>query len=345
MKISKLSNEELEMWLIIARTVGAAKFFTLLKEHKSPDQALQHLDKKRIFSVQDARNEIENTEKINAKTIPACDPDYPDLLRNIPDCPPVITALGNTALLNREIIAIIGGRNSSMNGRKFANNLALDLSKIGLVIVSGLARGIDTAANSIIHQGYPTIAVMASGIDVVYPKENLVLYSKIAESGGLVITELPFATQPKPQYFPQRNRIISGLSLGVVVIEASKSSGSLITANFALNQGREVFAAPGFPLDPRCSGSNYLIKNGAKLIDSAEDITESIRFSSKQPDEKVERAKSVITDHINSAPVDVDELILASGLPADVVLTALSELEMENKIERLPGNKISLNLT
>ncbi|XP_017474227.1 PREDICTED: protein smf-like [Rhagoletis zephyria] len=293
------------------------------------------------------------TEKTGAKIIPACDPDYPGLLRNILDCPPVIAALGDTSLLNQEMIAIIGGRNSSINGRKFANKLALDLSEAGFITVSGLAKGIDTAANSVIYKNYPTIAVVASGIDVVYPRENIDLYEQIVKNGGLVITELPFATKPKPQYFPQRNRIISGLSLGVVVVEASRHSGSLITANFALNQGREVFAVSGFPLDLRCSGSNYLIKNGAKLVESVDDIIESFRFNLPQSQrnlfnivahpeqEELQQAKSIIVNHINSVPINVDELILESGLSPDMALMALLELEMENKIERSPGNKIS----
>ncbi|WP_395462781.1 DNA-processing protein DprA [Wolbachia endosymbiont of Cantharis cryptica] len=360
MKINKLNNEELEIWLSLARTIGSMKFSSVLK-YGSLDEALKYLNglanNKKVYSIQDARKEISKAEKIGAKIIPACDPDYPDLLRNILGCPPVITALGDISLLSREIIAIIGGRNSSVNGRNFASKLALDLSEAGFIIVSGLARGIDTAANSVIYKNHPTIAVIASGIDVVYPKENFNLYKKITENGGLVITELPFATKPKPQYFPQRNRIISGLSLGVTVVEASKSSGSLITANFALDQGREVFAVSGFPLDSRCSGSNHLIKNGAKLIESADDIIESIRFSLppqqnslfnvehysvNQKQEKLQQAKSVIVNHINSVPIDIDELILTSGLSTNLALMALLELELESKIERSPGNKVSI---
>lgn len=360
MKINKLNNEELEVWLSLARTVGPVKFFSILRACGSLDEVLKYLNRvanNKVYCIQDAREEINNAEKIGAKIIPVCDPDYHDILRNISGCPTVITALGDTSLLRREIIAMIGGRNSSMNGRNFANKLALDLSEAGFIVISGLARGIDTAANSVIYKNYPTIAVTASGIDVVYPRENLDLYKRITENGGLVITELPFATKQKPQYFPQRNRIISGLSLGVVVIEASKSSGSLITANFALDQGREVFAVSGFPLDSRSSGSNHLIKNGAKLIESADDIIESIRFSLppqqkklfdiehyavNQKQEKLQQAKSVIVDHINSVPVDIDELMLARGLSTSIALMALLELELENKIERSPGNKVSI---
>lgn len=356
MKINKLNNEELEIWLSLARTVGPVKFFSILRACGSLDEVLKYLNElaNKDYGIKNVQEEIKNAEKIGAKIIPVCDPDYPDILRNIPSCPPVITTLGDISLLSREIIAIIGGRNSSINGRNFANKLALDLSEVGFIVISGLARGIDTAANSVIYKNHPTIAVTASGIDVVYPRENFDLYKRITENGGLVITELPFATKPKPQYFPQRNRIISGLSLGVVVIEASKKSGFLITADFALNQGREVFAVSGFPLDSRCSGSNYLIKNGAKLVESADDIVESVRFSlplqqknlfdtvADQKQEKLQQAKSVIVDHINSVPVDIDELILASGLSTNIALMALLELETENKIERSPGNKISL---
>lgn len=356
MKINKLNNEELEIWLSLARSVGPIKFFSVLRACGSLDGILKYLNDlaNKDYGIQGAKEEIKSTEKIGAKIIPACDPDYPDILRNTPNFPAVITVLGDVSLLSREIIAIIGGRNSSMNGRNFANKLALNLSEAGFIIVSGLARGIDTAANSVIYKNHPTIAVTASGIDVVYPRENLDLYKRITENGGLVITELPFATKPKPQYFPQRNRIISGLSLGVVVIEASKKSGSLITADFALNQGREVFAVSGFPLDSRCSGSNYLIKNGAKLVESADDIIESVRFSlpsqqkslfdtvADQKQGKLHQAKSIIVDHINSVPVDIDEIILASGLSTNIALMALLELELENKIERSPGNKISL---
>ncbi|UIP91710.1 DNA-protecting protein DprA [Wolbachia pipientis] len=334
MKINKLNNKELEIWLSLARTVGPVKFFSVLRACGSLDEVLKYLNKltNKDYGIQSAKEEIKNAEEIGAKIIPTCNPDYPDILRNISGCPPVITTLGDVSLLSREIIAIIGGHNSSMNGRNFANKLALDLSEAGFVIVSGLAKGIDTAANSVIYKNHPTIAVTASGIDVVYPRENLDLYKRI--------TELPFATKPKSQYFPQRNRIISGLSPGVVVIEASKNSGSLITADFALNQGREVFAVSGFPLDSRF-----------------DDIIESIRFSLppqqkslfdvehcsiNQKQEKLQQAKSVIVDHINSVPVDIDELILASGLSTNITLMALLELELENKIERSPGNKISL---
>jgi DNA processing protein len=226
MQINKLSNEELEIWLSIARALGSTKFFSVIRVCRSLDEVLKYLDgltkNKKVYSIQDARKEINNAREIGAKIIPACDPDYPDILRNIPGCPSVITALGDVSLLSREIIAIISGCNSSVSGRNFASKLALDLSEAVFIVVSRLARGIDTAANSVIYKNHPTITVTASGIDVVYPRENSDLYKKITEDGGLVITELPFSTKPKPQYFPQRNRIMFGLSLGVTVLKHQK---------------------------------------------------------------------------------------------------------------------------
>ncbi len=380
MQIKKLSHSELIAWLRLIRTtnIGPVTFMAFLKVYKTPENALKHLptliknsgiSKKisKIYTLEEAEQELKNAEAIGAKVIAACEHDYPENLRNIPDFPPIITALGDISLLKKNMIAIVGGRNSSINGRNFANKLACDLSQAGFITISGLASGIDTAVNSIIFQGYPTIAVIAAGIDVVYPQENLNLYKKIIENGGLVITELPLSTKPKPQYFPQRNRIISGLSLGVVLVEASKHSGSLITANFALEQSKEVFAVPGPPLDSRCSGSNNLIKKGAKLVESVDDVIDGINFNcSNRPiqnslfdhsidynnDEcetyidvantEIQRAKTAILSCIDSMPIDIDEIIAVSGIRTEVILVALLELELAQRIERYPGNKIAL---
>ncbi len=170
---------------------------------------------------------------------------------------------------------MVGSRNASANGKRIAYGIAFDLSKAGFVTVSGLARGIDSTVHSVILEKMPTVAVTASGIDVVYPKDNLHLYRAIVHNGGVVVTELPFSSLPKASFFPQRNRIISGMAWGTVVVEASRRSGSLITANFALSQG-QVFAVPGLALDPKYSGSNYLIKQGATLVESAEDIIQAL---------------------------------------------------------------------
>lgn len=374
MQIKQLSHDELIAWLRLIRTtnIGSVTFFAFLKVYKTPKNALEHLptlinnsgaNKKisKICTVEEAEKELESAKAIGAKIIAACEPDYPESLRKIADFPPVITALGDVSLLKKNMIAIVGGRNSSINGRNFANKLAYDLSQAGFITISGLASGIDTAVNSIIFQNYPTVAVTAAGIDVVYPKENLQLYNEIAENNGLIITELPFSTKPKPQYFPQRNRIISGLSLGVVLIEASERSGSLITANFALEQNKEVFAVPGSPLDPRCSGSNNLIKRGAKLVSSVDDIIDGIRFSCviqnslfdcsndygideyvDVTDVEVQKAKTTVLSCIDSMPTDIDEIIAVSKIPTEVVLVTLLELELAGKIERYPGNKVTL---
>ncbi|WP_339046245.1 DNA-processing protein DprA [Candidatus Mesenet endosymbiont of Agriotes lineatus] len=374
MQIKQLSHDELIAWLRLIRTVniGPVTFFAFLKVYKTPKNVLEHLPTlisnsgtnnkiSKICTVEEAEKELESAKAIGAKIIAACEPDYPESLRKIADFPPVITVLGDVSLLKKNIISIVGGRNSSINGRNFANKLAYDLSQAGFITVSGLASGIDTAVNSMIFQNHSTIAVTAAGIDVVYPKENLQLYNKIAESNGLIVTELPFSTKPKPQYFPQRNRIISGLSLGVVLIEASKRSGSLITANFALEQNKEVFAVPGSPLDPRCGGSNNLIKKGAKLVESVDDIIDGIRFGCTiqnslfddatnygndeyvdVTDTEVQKAKAAVLSCIDSIPTDIDEIIAVSGMRTEIVLVALLELELAQKIERYPGNKVAL---
>ncbi|GHM58711.1 MAG: DNA processing protein DprA [Candidatus Mesenet longicola] len=374
MQIKQLSHDELIAWLRLIRTVniGPVTFFAFLKVYKTPKNVLEHLPTlisnsgannkiSKICTIEEAEKELESVKAIGAKVIAACEPDYPESLRKIADFPPIITVLGDISLLKKNIIAIVGGRNSSINGRNFANKLAYDLSQAGFITISGLASGIDTAVNSIIFQNHPTIAVTAAGIDVVYPKENLHLYNKIAENNGLIITELPFSTKPKPQYFPQRNRIISGLSLGIVLIEASKRSGSLITANFALEQNKEVFAVPGSPLDPRCGGSNNLIKKGAKLVESVDDIIDGIHFSctiqnslfddatnygndeyADVTDTEVQKAKAIVLSCIDSMPTDIDEIIAVSGVRTEIVLVALLELELAQKIERYPGNKVAL---
>lgn len=217
--------------------------------------------------------EILVLEKSGGAWIDLEHPAYPSLLHPLEDAPPVLATKGNLALLARPMIGIVGARNASTNGRRLAQKLAHDLGKAGFVIVSGLARGIDTAAHeAALETG--TIAVLASGVDVVYPPENKKLYDAIAQR-GLILSENPMGVDPAAPLFPRRNRIISGLCCGVIVVEAAMKSGSLITAHYALDQGREVFAIPGSPLDPRANGPNHLIKSGqAHLVETAEDVIE-----------------------------------------------------------------------
>jgi DNA processing protein len=267
---------------------------------------------------------------------------------------------GNLNLLQSPQIAIVGTRNSSAAGLSITKKIAADLGASGFVITSGLARGIDTEAHkATLKTG--TIAVVAGGLDVVYPPENKKLYDQIAES-GLIIGENPIGTEPLARHFPQRNRIIAGLAKGVLVVEAAKKSGSMITADYALREGREVFAVPGSPLDPRASGTNYLIKNGAVLVEDASDIIDNLGkglspklldLREEEPDffefdntpQKPESANS--NDFINflsQTPVTPDELALRSGASISIINQTLLELEMDGKIERHIGGKVCLKV-
>lgn len=375
MELEIVSNKVLVDWVRLIRStnIGEVTFNALLQVYKTPKKALEMLpeliknagpSKKsiKICSKAEAEAEIEKVENLGGYLLASIDKRYPALLRHIKDFPPILTAYGELHLLQSvNLIAIVGSRNSSMHGRKFAYKLASDLTERGFVIVSGLALGIDTAAHNIIYNGGSTIAVMANGINFVYPSANKGLYEAIVEK-GLVITEAPFDAQPKPQSFPRRNRIISGISQGVVVVEANKTSGSLITAEFALMQGREVFAVPGSPLDARYSGTNQLIKEGAMLVENANDIIEALhfrdtplKFSALQDSREkyfgmeeainsreVQSIKGEILKLLSIVPLDIDELISELTVKPQIVLVALLELELIDKIERHPGNKVSL---
>jgi DNA processing protein len=241
---------------------------------------------------------------------------------------------------------------------KLAKQIAIDLGAANLLVASGMARGIDSAA----HEGAMktgTVAVVAGGVDVVYPPENQALYDQIRREGA-VVSEMPLGAAPQARHFPRRNRLISGLSRGVVVIEAAEGSGSLITANYALEQGREVFAVPGSPLDPRARGANRLIRDGATLTESAQDVIMTLapilghafeEPSPKAPDAlpsdaaaleaDADRVRALVEERLGPAPVDVDELIRQCGAPAPSVLTVLLELELAGRVERHPGNRVS----
>jgi DNA processing protein len=270
----------------------------------------------------------------------------------------LIAVLGHAPLLKREMVAIVGARNASALGRKFAFILAQELAGAGLAIASGLARGIDAAA----HEGAlagGTVAVMAGGVDVVYPPENEKLYDAIRGQGA-IISEMRLGEAPQARHFPRRNRLISGLARGLVVVEAAERSGSLITANYALEQGREIFAVPGSPLDPRARGANRLIREGATLTESAEDILAVLRpimgsffrepeSSNEHPappdpdalEREADRVRQKIEEALGPAPVAVDELIRQTGAPASAVVTVLLELELAGRCRRHPGNLVS----
>ncbi len=294
---------------------------------------------------------------MGARHLTYADPEYPAALAALDDAPPVIAAGRHVSFLNKPCIGIVGARNASLNGRKLAETLANDLAEAGMVVVSGLARGIDTAAHTAaLSRG--TIAVVAGGIDIVYPPENATLQTAIFESGA-VVSEMPPGMQPTQRLFPRRNRIISGLSRGVIVVEAALNSGSLITATQALEQGREVFAVPGSPLDPRAGGTNNLIRNGAHLTERAEDVLTILRdmtggmrepasggLAAPTPVEIDETAltpvRRAVLERLGPSPTEVDELIRDCHVSPALVSTVLLELELAGRLERQPGNKVAL---
>jgi DNA processing protein len=267
-----LSDDDRLAWLRLARTpgIGPATFAALITRFRTAPAAIDALPDlarrgglrtaPRLCPSGDAKRERDAVARFGARLIAACEPDYPALLRHIDTAPPVLCVLGEVACLSRPAVGVVGARNASAAGLRIARQISGDLGRAGFIVVSGLARGIDTAAHvAAVDTG--TVAAIAGGIDVVYPPENAGLQARIAEVGA-VVTEMPPGAQPTAKHFPRRNRIISGLSRGVLVVEAAERSGSLITARLALEQNREVFAVPGSPLDPRSAGTNRLIRNG-----------------------------------------------------------------------------------
>jgi DNA processing protein len=296
--------------------------------------------------------------RIGGRFLASIEPEFPSGLAALDPPPPVISVLGNVALFERDMVGVVGARNASALGIKFANRLAADLGAAGLVISSGMARGIDHAAHTgAIQTG--TVAVLAGGVDTIYPPEHKALYDQLRERGALV-SEMPFGMAPLARHFPRRNRLISGLSRGVVVIEAAERSGSLITANYALEQGREVFAVPGSPLDPRAKGANRLIREGATLTEGADDVLAVLRpilgHAFREPpepemplrtvdktlvDREADGVRTLVEEKLGPAPVDVDELIRQCGASPAAVLTVLLELELAGRVQRHPGNRVA----
>nr|WP_217429094.1 DNA-processing protein DprA [Acetobacter syzygii] len=278
--------------LRLARTeqVGPRTWQRLVAQYGTPAAALDALPdlpirgriRPSIPSCATIEREIEATRALGGQFLTLLDPDYPPLLRHIPDAPPVLSILGNPAYLHQPGIGIVGARNASAQGLRLAENLATELADSGLTVISGLARGIDSAAHKgALYKRGLTIAAIAGGLDCPYPTQNAPLQAQIAQM-GVVITEAPLGTAPQGRHFPRRNRLIAGLALGCVVVEAAPHSGTLITARMAADYGREVFAVPGSPLDPRCRGSNDLLRKGAILTERAADILPHIAFSTSQ---------------------------------------------------------------
>ncbi len=368
-----LSRTERVDWLRLIRSenVGPVTFRRLIERFGSAGAALAALpDLARrggrarpivIHSRAAAERELDAVERLGAVLLASVEPGYPAPMRLLDESPPLLCARGNLHLLTRPAVAVVGARNASAAGCKIARQLALDLARAGHLVASGMARGVDSAA----HQGAleadgATAAVLAGGVDVVYPPENAKLYQAIVAQ-GVAVSEMPPGTTPQASHFPRRNRIISGMSLGVVVVEATPRSGSLITARLALEQGREVFAVPGSPLDPRAQGPNRLIRQGATLTETADDVLQVLAdmlrrpmsesrdgdgFSAAPPripdPTELEEARAAIVQALGPTPVLVDEILRQCQLSPSVVSMILLELDLAGRLARHPGNKVAL---
>ncbi len=348
--------------LIRSRRVGPATYLRLMGEHGAAGAALQALPEiARAAGVDGyapcpepvALAELKAAKRLGARMLCLGDPDYPAELAGTADAPPVLWARGRVDLLSRPMLALVGTRNASALGTRMARGMAADLGAAGYVIVSGLARGIDALAHrAALETG--TIAVMAGGLDVIYPAENTDLAREIGQK-GLTLSEMPFGLEPQARHFPRRNRIVSGLSRAVIVVEAAARSGSLITARMALDQGREVMAVPGHPMDSRASGANLLIRDGALLVRGADDVIEALGGGAsvplrKAPPERVEAApppapaggvEGAILAALGPSPVAEDQLIRDLGHPPRAVAQALAILEMAGRITRGAGGFVS----
>ena len=358
LKNQPTSKKEIIDWLQLSRSenVGPISFFKIIEHFQSVENALINFDKFvdssknsqkiKLCERSLAEEEFENTEKFGAKILTFNDPQYPQLLREIPDSPPLITVKGDLDLLSQEKIAVVGPRNASFNAILYAKKFTLMLGQGSIVSVSGMARGVDTAVHEAsILSG--TIAVLAGGINNIYPQENAKLYQQISEC-GLIVSEMPFNYIPKGPNFIQRNRLISGLAIATVVIEAGLKSGSLATARFASEQNREVFAVPGSPFDPRCQGTNRLIKEGANIITEVEDVLNAttkknyyfkktsqisqIKKENNFSNDQVFNAREEILQNLNSEPTNIDLLISELQIPINLFNTAVMELEIDNKV-------------
>lgn len=367
-----LTDRQRLAWLRLIRSdnVGPATFRDLINHFGSAEAALEALPELsrrggaarsvRITSHIEAERELDAASRHGAVFIGIGEPDYPPALRQIEGAPPLIAARGDLPAATRPSLGIVGSRNASISGAKFAAMIARDAGRAGYVITSGLARGIDTAAHrASLDTG--TIAVLAGGLDRPYPPENLGLLEDITRGSGLAVSEMPFGWEPRARDFPRRNRLIAGISLGVVVVEAAERSGSLITARMAADFGRLVFAVPGSPLDPRCHGTNNLLKEGATITTGTEDVLAALAPLSQldlftppiveepgkdaghdmmPPDDD---ARGIIINALGPTPVEVDDIIRHTGLPAPTVYLILLELDLAGRLHRHSGGLVSLD--
>lgn len=385
----RLSDRQRLDWLRLSRAegVGPRTFQGLINRFGGAGAALEALPMLaaargrhvRIPSASEAETELRQAEKLGIRLLASGEEDYPARLLEIDGPPPILAVRGDPLLLHRKAVALVGARNASALGRKMAMRLADGLAEAGYLVVSGLARGIDTEAHrASLDRG--TVAVLAGGLDKPYPPENEALYNDICASGA-AISEMPLGLSPRGRDFPRRNRLIAGLSLGVVIVEAARRSGSLITARMANDQGREVFAVPGSPLDPRCEGSNDLLREGATIVTAVEDVLAVLqpfageaerapRLFREKPseesatlfdewdgepeeagaspysDDEETRAgpagpEARILELLSHEPVEIDALVRTSGLSARDVQEMLIDLEMSGMIKRHAGNRVA----
>ena len=351
--------------LIRSDNVGPRTFRSLVDHFGSARAALERLPdlarrggaarSGRICSADEAKAELAASRKFGIAWLAPGEDGYPARLSTLDDAPPLLAVRGDTTTLMRPMIAIVGSRNASGAGLKFAGQLARELGEAGFIIISGLARGVDQAAHrTSVESG--TIAVLAGGHDCIYPPEHGDLLTSILDHAGAAISEMPLGHEPRARDFPRRNRLISGAALGVVVVEAAYRSGSLITARMAAEQGREVFAVPGSPLDPRAAGTNDLIKQGATLVTEAADVINAVApimerplvIPAREPDsgpfesDPQTHDRDQITGLLGPVPIGLDDLVRMSGASPAIVRTVLLELELAGRLERHGGGLVSL---
>lgn len=368
-----LTDKQKIAWLRLIRSdnVGPVTFRDLINHFGSAEAALSMLPELsarggatrsiRIATEAEAYRELETAQRFGARFIGIGEPDYPQALRQIDGAPPLLAVKGDLSVANRPAVGIVGSRNASVSGAKFAAMIARDCGRAGYAIISGLARGIDTAAHRA-SLATGTIAAMAGGLDQPYPPENAGLLNEIWNGNGLAVSEMPFGWEPRARDFPRRNRLISGISLGTVIVEAAMRSGSLITARLAGEFGRLVFAVPGSPLDPRCHGTNGLLKDGAMIVTSPDDIIETLAplaqpdlFSlpaAEEPKREDDRRslppgetdRTLIVDALGPTPVEVDDIIRHTGLSASAVYLVLLELDMAGRLHRHAGGLVSISM-
>jgi DNA processing protein len=368
-----LTEKQKLSWLRLIRSdnIGPVTFRDLINHFGSAEAALDALPdlsrrggaarSPRIATLAQAEREMETATRFGARFVGIGEPDYPPALREIDGAPPLIGMKGSSATVIRPSLGIVGSRNASINGAKFAAMLARQCGQAGYTIASGLARGIDAAAHAAsLSNG--TVAMLAGGLDKPYPPENFRLLDDIYANGGATISEMPFGWEPRARDFPRRNRLIAGVSLGVLIVEAAERSGSLITARLAGDFGRLVFAVPGSPLDSRCHGTNRLIKDGATLVTEAADILDALspmmeprldlqhvvrEGTGDQPisqtgDRAGDKERAILAEAVGPSPVETDDIIRHTGLPAATVYLLLLELDIAGKLNRHSGGRISM---